>query len=76
MRRIVNISMTQSLYSYVDERSRRSGFGSVSEYVRDLIRTDQRRHEEKLEERMDREVRYHRDVLGKQYLSKSDLRSR
>ena len=58
MRRIVNISMPNSLYTFVDERSRLCGYGSISEYVRSLIRADQRRVEEQREERMERELRY------------------
>ena len=67
MRRIVNISMPQSLYSYVEQRAERSNFGSVSEYVRDLIRKDERQYEEKQVEQLERELRYHRDVLGQRY---------
>ena len=38
-----NISLPESLKSFVDERVSRGGYGSSSEYVHELIRTDQDR---------------------------------
>lgn len=44
----MNISLPESLKTFVDERL--EGYGSASEYVRELIRADQKRVEqEKLE---------------------------
>lgn len=41
----MNISLPDSLKSFVDDQVAQRGYGTVSEYVRDLIRTDQdRRH--------------------------------
>ena len=39
----MNISLPESLKSFVDERVAGGGFGTSSEYVRDLIRRDQDR---------------------------------
>lgn len=39
----MNISLPDELKSFVDERVDHGGFGSTSEYVRDLIRRDQER---------------------------------
>jgi antitoxin ParD1/3/4 len=39
----MNVSLPDELKSFVDERVDRSGYGSTSEYVRDLIRRDQDR---------------------------------
>lgn len=40
----MNISLPESLKTFVDQRL--EGYGSVSEYVRELIRADQKRVEE------------------------------
>ena len=46
----MNISLPETMKSFVDERLANDGYGTVSEYIRELIRTDQkRREEEKLE---------------------------
>lgn len=46
----MNISLPDSLKGFVDERLAGDGYGSASEYVRELIRSDQKRVEqEKLE---------------------------
>jgi len=46
----MNISLPDSMKAFVDERLSKDGYGTVSEYVRELIRADQkRREEEKLE---------------------------
>jgi antitoxin ParD1/3/4 len=37
----MNVSLPDELKSFVDERVDHGGFGSTSEYVRDLIRRDQ-----------------------------------
>ena len=39
----MNISLPDSLKTYVDEQVAGRGFGTSSEYVRDLIRRDQER---------------------------------
>jgi antitoxin ParD1/3/4 len=47
----LNISLPQSLKDYVEEQVKRSGYSTPSEYVRELLREDQkRRAERKLEE--------------------------
>ncbi|MBX3290623.1 MAG: type II toxin-antitoxin system ParD family antitoxin [Acidobacteria bacterium] len=46
----MNVSLPESMKAFVDERLVGDGYGSASEYVRDLIRSDQKRIEqEKLE---------------------------
>ena len=39
----MNISLPDSLKGFVDSRVKTGGYSSVSEYVRDLVREDQRR---------------------------------
>lgn len=39
----MNISLPDSLKAFVDERVRNGGYGTSSEYVRELIRRDQDR---------------------------------
>ena len=39
----MNVSLPDDLKSFVDERVEHGGYGSTSEYVRDLIRHDQDR---------------------------------
>ena len=46
----LNISLPQSLKEFVEAQVQRSGFSTPSEYIRNLVRDDQkRRAEEKLE---------------------------
>ena len=46
----LNISLPQSLKEFVEERVKEGGYSTPSEYVRQLLREDQkRRTEEKLE---------------------------
>jgi antitoxin ParD1/3/4 len=46
----MNISLPETMKAFVDERLKADGYWTSSEYVRDLIRADQkRRDEEKLE---------------------------
>ncbi len=48
--RTMNVSLPDSLKSFVEERLDLDGYGTASEYIRELIRADQkRREEEKLE---------------------------
>ncbi|MBK9154481.1 MAG: type II toxin-antitoxin system ParD family antitoxin [Chloracidobacterium sp.] len=46
----MNISLPESLKSFIDERL--DGYGSASEYVRELIRADQKRVEQEKLERL------------------------
>lgn len=46
----MNIALPESMKHFVQERVSAGGYSSVSEYVRELIRADQRR---KVEERID-----------------------
>jgi antitoxin ParD1/3/4 len=46
----MNIALPESMKQYVQERVREGGYSSVSEYIRELIRADQKR---KAEERID-----------------------
>jgi antitoxin ParD1/3/4 len=39
----MNISLPESLKGFVDSRVKAGGYSSVSEYVRDLVREDQKR---------------------------------
>lgn len=46
----MNIALPDTLRSYIEERVNTGGYGNTSEYVRELIRADQKRQaEEKLE---------------------------
>lgn len=46
----MNISLPETLRAFIEERVAQGGYGTVSEYFRELIRADQRRKaEEKLE---------------------------
>lgn len=40
----MNISLPETLKSFVDERVAAGGYGTSSEYVRELIRKEQERH--------------------------------
>jgi len=46
----MNIALPETMKHFVQERVSQGGYSSVSEYVRELIRADQRR---KVEERVD-----------------------
>jgi antitoxin ParD1/3/4 len=46
----MNVSLPEAMKSFVEERLSSDGYGTISEYIRELIRADQkRREEEKLE---------------------------
>lgn len=46
----MNISLPETMKTFVEERLTNDGYGTASEYVRELIREDQKkREEEKLE---------------------------
>jgi putative addiction module CopG family antidote len=47
----LSISLPKSLEEYARWRVRNGGYGSVSEYFRELVRVDQRFQIEKLEQR-------------------------
>jgi antitoxin ParD1/3/4 len=40
----MNVSLPEALKSFVEEQVASRGYGTSSEYVRDLIRKDQERH--------------------------------
>ena len=42
----MNISLTEDLKSFVDERVKARGYSSYSEYMRDLVRRDEERAQE------------------------------
>jgi antitoxin ParD1/3/4 len=46
----MNVALPESMKHFVQERVNEGGYSSVSEYIRELIRGDQRR---KVEERID-----------------------
>ncbi|HLJ56876.1 MAG TPA: type II toxin-antitoxin system ParD family antitoxin [Chthonomonadaceae bacterium] len=46
----MNISLPETLRSYVEEQTTLGGYGTVSEYLRELIREDRKR---KAEERLE-----------------------
>lgn len=48
----MNVSLPTSMKAYVDERVEHDEYGTASEYIRELIRTDQRQREEKKLERV------------------------
>jgi antitoxin ParD1/3/4 len=39
----INISLPESMKVYIDEQIAKGGYGTVSEFFRDLIRQDQKR---------------------------------
>ena len=47
----MNISLPDTLKSYVDNRVAKDGYGTASEYFRELIRQDQQRREQEQLER-------------------------
>lgn len=48
----MNISLPDTLKSFIDSRVSNDGYGNVSEYVRELVRQDQRRKEQEESERV------------------------
>jgi antitoxin ParD1/3/4 len=48
----MNVSLPDSMKAFVDECIADEGYGTVSEYVRQLIRADQKRHEEEKLEKL------------------------
>ena len=67
MRTIINVSLPEALRLYMVKRSKESGYGSVSEYVRDLVRTDQEKYLAKIDEQIDRERSYFREKRAQRY---------
>jgi antitoxin ParD1/3/4 len=47
----MNISLPDNMKSYVDSRVSKDGYGTASEYFRELIRQDQQRREQEQAER-------------------------
>lgn len=41
----LNISLPEPMRAFVEEKIDRGGYGTISEYVRELIRADQRREQ-------------------------------
>jgi antitoxin ParD1/3/4 len=48
----MNISLPDSMRAFIDEQISADGYGTASEYVRNLIRADQKRLEEQKLERL------------------------
>ena len=48
----LNISLPQPLKEYVESKVAEGDYGTPSEYVRELIRQDKSRHQEKLERQL------------------------
>ena len=42
----MNVSLPETMKSFVEERLDEGGYGTASEYIRDLIRADQKRRAE------------------------------
>ena len=40
MRKTMNISLPESMFSFIQEKGRFERYGSASEYIRDLVRSD------------------------------------
>ena len=65
----LNISLPETMRSFVEEKISSGGYGTISEYVRELIRADQRR--EKMA--FDRLVREAFDSGEVKELTKADI---
>jgi len=48
----MNISLPDTMKTFVEERLEMDGYGTVSEYVRELIREDQKKREQEKLERL------------------------
>jgi antitoxin ParD1/3/4 len=42
----LNISLPETMREFVEEKIKNEGYGTISEYVRELIRADQKRNEQ------------------------------
>jgi antitoxin ParD1/3/4 len=42
----LNISLPETMRAFVEEKIKNEGYGTISEYVRELIRADQKRKEQ------------------------------
>ena len=49
----MNVSLPEKLTEYVDVRVETGGYGTASEYIRDLIRKDSERQQKERNERLD-----------------------
>jgi len=47
----LNVSMPEPMREYVDERTEKGNFGTPTEYIRSLIRQDQKEREQQLLEK-------------------------
>lgn len=45
----ISISLPDSMRAYIEEKIERGGYGTISEYLRELIRADERRESEYLD---------------------------
>jgi len=45
----LNISLPEKLRGFVEEKIARGGYGTISEYVRELIRNDERSEQDRFE---------------------------
>lgn len=45
----LNISLPEKMRSFVEEKIARDGYGTISEYVRELIRADERSERDRFE---------------------------
>jgi len=66
----MNISLPDSLRSYVEERISKDGYSTASEYFRELVRRDQER---KVEEKLEALLLKGLDSKGSKPLTKADL---
>ena len=67
MRTIITISMPEPLRLYLANKIKSSSYGSVSEYIRELVRADQERESAKINAQIDREMRYYAQRRDRQY---------
>lgn len=73
----MNISLPDSMRVFVEETLTDDGYGSASEYVRDLIRADQkRRNEERLERLLLERLRSKDDETFSMDKVRSEVRKR
>ena len=59
--------MPEQLQLYMVKRSRESGYGSVSEYIRQLVRADQERYLAGIEKEVERERTYRLQQMRGRY---------
>lgn len=59
--------MPEPLRRYLENKIESSTYGSVSEYIRELVRADHERELAKTNEQFDREMRYYAQRRERQY---------